>query len=388
MSVCWRPIWLRALGEVYAPVQASAKKSGRGTYCRDRSATAVQKRCFDLRGERSHRSQKPAQADNTFRSAPEPAPPMTPMQPQRGEHRDTSEVIPCNFFDVAPISLEGRPASAPLGHAVPYSSEELLVNICRSVHDDITPGTSHLQHPQDMEPSDVCVSNRHSRSNSLIEMAAGICTSAVTQGLQNSVLVKEPSSLGDVDIDVSDVMQLADVKDYVDEHCAAVAAFAALVRSTEQIAAANSTSAEATRTQGALQVPPPDNNRPEPLGAFDLTNAAERVGSAPEQSLEAAAAAKARWLAALFPEFSDAFARKLGMFGHEPLTPRFFGQPVVFLFGEALPAHHAYCVSNILVDAPGASFEGYGTSCRMNLLQMEWMFIRGGRLSCAFLLVI
>ncbi|CAE7764289.1 FAZ1, partial [Symbiodinium sp. CCMP2456] len=123
---------------------------------------------------------------------------------------------------------------------VSHSLHELLSDLCQSIKVDDTP--HHGQdHPLSVDTSEVCISNRHSRSGSVAEIAVNACMFVVAHGVQNCIengcdLANGGTCVYDT---IDDTLQLTDITDSMEEKHALAEAYAALARSSERAAGVN-----------------------------------------------------------------------------------------------------------------------------------------------------
>ncbi|CAE7863294.1 FAZ1 [Symbiodinium microadriaticum] len=137
-------------------------------------------------------------------------------------------------------SVQEVPVSEDLQPVLSHSLHELISDLCQPIKVDDT--LHHGQdHPLSVETSEVCISNRHSRSGSVAELAVNACMFVVAHGVQNCIangcdLANGGTCVYDM---IDDTMQLTDITDCMEEKRAVAEAYAALARSSDRAAGLN-----------------------------------------------------------------------------------------------------------------------------------------------------
>ncbi|CAE7222907.1 FAZ1, partial [Symbiodinium necroappetens] len=137
-------------------------------------------------------------------------------------------------------TVQEVPDSEDLQPVLSHSLHELISDLCQPIKVDDT--LHHGQdHPLSVETSEVCISNRHSRSGSVAELAVNACMFVVAHGVQNCLangcdLANGGTCVYDM---IDDTMQLTDITDCMEEKRAVAEAYAALARSSDRAAGVN-----------------------------------------------------------------------------------------------------------------------------------------------------
>ena len=151
----------------------------------------------------------------------------------------TGSSIACDeVFEVRTTGQEA-PVSEDLQPSLSISLHTLLSDLCQSIKVDDMPHDGK-DHANNVETSEVCMSNRHSRSESVAEIAINACRVVVAHGVHDCI--SNGCDLADgacVYDTIDDTTQLTDITDCMEEKHAVAEAYAALARSSERAAGAS-----------------------------------------------------------------------------------------------------------------------------------------------------